>query len=94
MDRQGKLLISKEMEQLHCSILLEEVKEKVQKLKDFGLSEKEISSLLHSEQPLIKLIVDGNYRIYLGASRKEVRMEPIVKAVYLLFLKKYQKELL
>ena len=67
--------------------LVEEVKVTVQKLKDLGMTEKEITTLLHSEQPLVKLIVSKNYRIYLGDCRVEVRMEPIVKAVYLLFLK-------
>ncbi len=67
--------------------LVEEVREKVRMLKKYGLTEKEISSLLHSEQTLLKLQVDRNYRIYLGDSRKEVRMEPLVKAIYLLFLK-------
>lgn len=66
--------------------LVEEVKVTVQKLKDLGMTEKEITTLLHSEQPLVKLIVSKNYRIYLGDCRVEVRMEPIVKAVYLLFL--------
>ena len=67
--------------------LVEEVKVTVQKLKDLGMTEKGITTLLHSEQPLVKLIVSKNYRIYLGDRRVEVRMEPIVKAVYLLFLK-------
>ena len=67
--------------------LVEEVREKVRILKEYGLSEKEISSLLHSEQPLLKLKVDRNYKIYLGDSQKEVCMEPLVKAVFLLFLK-------
>lgn len=66
---------------------LKEVKEKVQKLKEFGLSEKEITSLLRTKQPLVKLSVSRNYRIYLGEERKEVHMEPIVKAVFLLFLR-------
>lgn len=42
MDRQEKLLISKELEQFHCSILLDEVKEKVRKLKAYGVDEAEI----------------------------------------------------
>ena len=67
--------------------LVEEVKVTVQKRKDLGMTEKGITTLLHSEQPLVKLIVSKNYRIYLGDRRVEVRMEPIVKAVYLLFLK-------
>ncbi len=67
--------------------LVEEVKEKVQRLKELGMSEKEIASLLHTEQSLLRLTVSRNYRIYLGDNRIEVRMEPLVKAVYLLFLK-------
>lgn len=78
--------INKEKQDLY-KILIEEIRERVLKLKEFGLSEKEISSLLHSEQPLLKLKVDKNYRIYLGDSKKEVLMEPLVKAIYLLFLK-------
>ena len=67
--------------------LIEEVKHKVHKLKEYGLSEKDIASLLRSEQPLLQLTVSKNYRIFLGEKRTEVCMEPLVKAVYLLFLK-------
>ena len=67
--------------------LVEELKENVQKLKEYGMSEHEIASLLHSEQQLLQLIVSKNYKILLGDKRTEVFMEPLVKAVYLLFLK-------
>ena len=77
---------SKEKQDLY-RILVEEVKEKVQKLKDLGMSEEEIASLLHPEQPLVKLIISRNYKLFLGEKRIEVRMEPLVKAVFLLFLK-------
>jgi len=66
--------------------LLNEVKVKVQKLKDLGVSEKDISSFLHTEQSLLKLTVSKNYRLFLGDNRVEVHMEPLVKAIYLLFL--------
>ena len=66
--------------------LLNEVKVKVQKLKNLGVSEKDISSFLHTEQSLLKLTVSKNYRLFLGDHRVEVHMEPLVKAVYLLFL--------
>lgn len=75
-----------EKQSIH-NTLIEEVKEKVLKLKEFGMSEKEICSLFHTEQPLLKLTVSKNYRILLGENRMEVHMEPLVKAVYLLFLK-------
>lgn len=67
--------------------LVQDMKDMVQKLKDCGMSEKEISSLLHTEQPLLRLTVSRNYRIYLGEEHKEVHLEPLVKSVYILFLK-------
>ena len=78
--------INKEKQSLY-KVLVDEVKEKVQKLKEYGLSEKEITSLLQTELPLLKLTVTKKYKLYLGNERKEVHMEPLVKAVYLLFLK-------
>ncbi len=70
-----------------CNALVQELKDMVQKLKDCGLSEKEITSLLHTEQPLLRLTVSKNYRLYLGEEHKEVHMEPLVRSVYVLFLK-------
>lgn len=69
-----------------CSNLVEEVKAKIQKLKEYGMSERELASLIETERPLFKLTVSKDYRLYLGEQRMEVRMEPLVKAVYLLFL--------
>ena len=50
------------------------------------MTEEEIISQLFCCQPLPKLIISRNYRIFLGDERKEVHLEPLVKAVYLLFL--------
>ena len=77
---------NEELRQTHCSILMEEVKEKVQMLKDYGMSETEIVSHLRSVQSLVPLIVSRGYRLYLGEERNEVHLEPLVKSVYLLFL--------
>lgn len=77
---------NKEMQDLYDT-LVEEVKEGIRKLKEYGMSEEKIASLLHSEQPLLQLAVSRDYRFYLGEQRVEVRMEPLVKAVYLLFLR-------
>ena len=68
-------------------VLVEEVKERIRKLKEYGMSEKELSSLIETEQPLLKLTVSRDYRLYLGEQRVEVRMEPLLKALYLLFLR-------
>lgn len=77
---------NEELKQLHCSILMAEVKEKVQMLRELGMSETEIMSNFRISQPLKKMVISKNYRIYLGDERKEIHMEPLVKAVYLLFL--------
>lgn len=78
---------NEELKQFHCSILMEEVREKIDMLKEYGMSEKEIITYLLSEQSLPKLHISSNYRLLLGEERKEIHMEPLVKAVYLLFLK-------
>ena len=76
-----------ELKQFHCSILIKEMQEKVQMLKGYGITEEEIISQLFCCKPLPKLIISRNYRIFLGDERIEVHLEPLVKAVYLLFLK-------
>ena len=78
---------NEKLRQLHRSILIAEVKEKVRMLKELGMSDGEIVSSLRISQSLKKLVISRNYRIFLGDERKEVHMEPLVKAVYLLFLK-------
>ena len=88
MDKQGKLQISKELEQFHCSILLDEVKEKVRKLKAYGVDEAEIVAAMNEEELFPKLVVTEGYKVVLAdGADTEVKMEPLVKAVYLLFLK-------
>lgn len=76
-----------ELKQQGCSDLMDEVRGKIQLLRDYGLSETEIVSRLFSDQSQPQKLVIKNYRIFLGDEQKEVRMEPIVRAVYLLFLK-------
>ena len=66
--------------------LVKEVKERVQKLKEYGMNEQEITSLIHTDLPVLTLTISKNYRIFLGDNRIEVHMEPLFKAVYLLFL--------
>ena len=73
-------------QQLNRSVLLDEVKKKLQLLQDSGLNVKSISSLLYVEKALIKMTISRDFKIYLGDERNEIRLEPIAKAVYLLFL--------
>ena len=62
MDMQ-KVKITKEMEQLYCYILLEEVKEKVSRLKSYGISDDDIETLLHDEEIFPKLTITKDYKI-------------------------------
>ncbi len=87
MDQKAKTLISEESEHSNCSILLEEVKEKLKLLRKYGMSENEILSRLHGEQSLMPLIISKNYRIFLGDERREVQLEPLVKSLFFLFLR-------
>ena len=79
MDMQ-KVKITKEMEQLHCYILLEEVKEKVRRLKSYGISDDDIETLLHDEEIFPKLTITKDYKIVVGDDKQiEIVMEPLVK---------------
>ena len=87
MERQGKLKVSKELEQFYCSILLDEVKEKVRKLKAYGVDDAEIMAAMNDEELFPQLVVTEDYKVVLvDGADTEVKMEPLVKAVYLLFL--------
>lgn len=88
MENQMKQFISKELEQFHCSILLDEVKEKVRRLKAYGVEDAKIMAVLNEEELFPQLVVTKDYEIVLHSDEKEVKveMEPLVKAVYLLFL--------
>jgi len=87
MEKQIEHVISKELEQFHCSILLDEVKDKVRKLKAYGVEEAEIVAAMNEEELFPQLIITEDYRVVLADGvDSEVKMEPLVKAVYFLFL--------
>ena len=87
MEVELKSLISKELEQFHCSILLEELKDKVRKLKAYGVEDTEIMAAMNEEELFPQLIVTKDYKVVLtGEKDVVIEMEPLVKAVYLLFL--------
>ena len=87
MERERKLKVSKELEQFYCSILLDEVKEKVRKLRAYGMDDAEIVATMNEEELFPQLVVKEDYKVVLAdGADTEVKMEPLVKAVYLLFL--------
>ena len=88
MEKHVQKMFSKELEQFHCSILLDEVKEKVRKLRAFGVEEAEIVAMMNDEDVFPQLVVTEDYKIVLADGKNtEVKMEPLVRAVYLLFLR-------
>ena len=77
-----------EVKQFHCTILLEDVKEKVRKLKAYGVDEAVIEAVIHDDELLPQLIVTPDYELMLNKrGHQKVKMEPLVRAVYLLFLR-------
>ena len=83
-----KQMITEELKQFHCTILLDEVKEKVRKLRAYGVEEAEIVAAMEDEELFPQLVVTKEYNIILlyGEKKVKVEMEPLVKAIYLLFL--------
>ena len=67
--------------------LVEEVKERIAKLRQRGISQYILEQLIHPDDRLSRLVINKEYRIILpDYNDMEIKMEPIVKAVYLLFL--------
>ena len=81
-------IITKELEQENCSILLDEVKTRIAKLRQRGISQYILEQLIHPDDRLSRLVIMKDYRLLLpDYNDMEIKMEPLVKAVYLLFLK-------
>lgn len=80
--------IELEKEEKTTDELIEEVRERIAKLRQRGIAECILEQLIHPDDRLSRLIITKDYRIVLpDYQNMEIKMEPIVKAVYLLFLK-------
>lgn len=67
--------------------LIEEVKERIAKLRQRGISQYILEQLIHPDDRLSKLVITKDYRLLLpDYNNMEIKMEPLTKAVYLLFL--------
>ena len=87
MEQELKVMIEKELELFHSSILLNEVKEKVRILKSYGVGNERLEAVLYDEEMFPKLVITKDHDIVLAGEKQEaVGLEPLVKAVYLLFL--------
>ena len=68
--------------------LMEEVKERVDRLRQHGVAEYILETLFRVEDKLSRLVITSDHRVLLpDYSNMEIKMEPLVKAVYLLFLR-------
>lgn len=68
--------------------LMEEVRERIAKLRQRGIAEYLLEQLIHPDNRLSRLVVTKDCRLLLpDYNNMEIKMEPLVKAVYLLFLK-------
>ena len=67
--------------------LLEEVRERIAKLRQRGISEYILEQLIHPDDRLSRMVITKDWRIMLpDYNDMEIKMEPLMKAVYLLFL--------
>lgn len=70
------------------SRLTEEIEDRVKKLRAYGLEETIIESIFLQKPQLSRLVVTEDFRILLpDYNGLEIKMEPLPKAVYLLFLR-------
>ena len=68
--------------------LLEEVRERISKLRQRGIAEYILEQLIHPDNRLSRMVITKDWRIVLtDYNGMEIKMEPLVKAVYLLFLR-------
>ena len=68
--------------------LIEEVRERIGKLRQRGISQYILEQLIRPDNRLSRLVITKDYRLLLPDYQDmEIKMEPLVKAVYLLFLK-------
>lgn len=68
--------------------LMDEVQEKIDQLRQYGVSEMVLNRLLRPQISLSRLTVTDSFRILLpDYGNREIKMTPLVKAVFLLFLR-------
>ncbi len=68
--------------------LMEDVRTKIKQLRVYGVDEMVLNSLLNPQPYLSTLVISAEGRITLpGYQNREIKMTPLVKAVYFLFLR-------
>lgn len=70
------------------ALLVEEIKERIRLLDERGLPRNLLMKLFEEKTRLSRLVVTKDFRIFLpDYNNMEIKMEPLVKATYLLFLR-------
>ena len=68
--------------------LIEEVRERISKLRQRGIAEYLLEQLIHPDNRLSCLVITKDWRIVLpDYNNMEIKMDPLAKAVYLLYMK-------
>lgn len=71
--------------------LLKFVERKIEELRGRGISDVVLERLLKPKQKLSRIVIKKDFRIFLpDYDDMEIRMEPLVKAVFLLFLRHHE----
>ena len=79
---------SQEEQEETINELMEEVRERINKLRQRGIAEYLLEQLIHPDNRLSRMVITKDWRILLpDYNNMEIKMEPLVKAVYLLFLR-------
>ena len=88
LDTDADFCFNSQMDGENIEDLIEEVKDRIRKLRQRGISECILEQLIHHDDRLSRLVITSDYRLLLpDYNNMEIKMEPLVKAVYLLFLK-------
>ena len=73
-------LVNEKIKQFYCSILLDEVKEKVRKLKTYGVDEAEIVAAMKEKELIPQLVITEDYKVVLADGMDtEVKLEPTIR---------------
>ena len=68
--------------------MVKEVMERIAKLRELGISVAVLEQLIHQEEKLSRLVITKDYDIYLpDYHNMEIKMAPLSKAVFFLFLR-------
>lgn len=95
-----------QIDEMNASELLEAVRSAIERLRNMGFSEKQIRDYCVEKSNVEAIRITKNYRIFISdRDNKEICMKPLVKSLFILFLKHpegisfkdlsmYEKELL